>query len=56
MSEFYKEIDRYEMLELEKYCKRFGNDKFSWKKIDAGYLIEIRIKKEEDVYIFQSVG
>jgi len=63
MSEFYKEIDKFEMLMLEDYCKKYQNlKKFDWKKIEIGYMIEIRITKKRkpglpsDTYIFQSVG
>lgn len=63
MSEFYSQIDKYEMLNLENYCKKYEKlEKFEWKKIEIGYMIEIRITKKrkpglpEDVYVFQSVG
>lgn len=61
--EFYKEIDKFEMLLLEDYCKRYENSgKFEWKKINCGYLVEIRIIKKRkpglgnDIHIFHSVG
>lgn len=56
MEEFYKEIDRFEFLELEDYCRRFQNDKFKYRIINAGYIREIRIEKEEELYIFQCYG
>ena len=57
MTEFYKQIQYHEMLNLENYCKKYGKTgKFKWKKIDIGYLQEIRIIKEDEVYVFQSCG
>lgn len=61
MAEFYSEITRFEMVNLESYCKKYENlKKFEWKKIEMPGLVEIRITKKrkpglpEDTYFYQT--
>jgi len=53
MAEYFKYLEKYEIVNLENYCKKYeSTGKFNWKKIEDYQLTEIIVKVGEDVYTY----